>query len=300
MGKFALQSVLRQNVQINVHVKNVIEKIVRGEKSMAEYMEKLKENEPKAMLTPQEYFDVMKEKKNNVTSEDLKKIYDNCLELANKYRITGQIRGLRKILFCLESIEKEKKLVDMGITTFIYKDDIDFYIDTIANTRNRRERPVKIIELERYEREIPDEIVDVIVKTKELFDQMYVVYTDYTGKEERKVEAERKQKDPILFGTFQNREKKVCIDRFYYLGDWVDEFCDLTLDKMVNETKRLGRNIVRTITTPKDVEELRKYIDAHYEVEKDSISKIIRKADADLNQKRNLFSKVKAVFSRKK
>ena len=261
---------------------------------------KLKEDDPNAMLTPQEYFDAMKDKKNTVTSEDLKKIYENCLELANKYRITGQIRGLRKILFCMESIEKEQQLVDMGITTFIYKDDIDFYIDTVANTRNRSERPIKIIELERYEREIPDEIVDVIDKTKELFDQMYVVYTDYTGKEERKIEAEKKQKDPILFGTFQNREKKVCIDRFYYLGDWVDEFCDLTLDKMINETEKLGRNIVRTITTPKDVEELREYIDAHYEVEKDSISKIVRRADADLSQKRNIFSKVKTVFSRKK
>lgn len=261
---------------------------------------KLKEDDPNAMLTPQEYFDAMKDKKNTVTSEDLKKIYDNCMELANKYRITGQIRGLRKILFCMESIEKEQKLVDMGITTFIYKDDIDFYIDTVANTRNRSERPIKIIELERYEREIPDEIVEVIDKTKELFDQMYVVYTDYTGKEERKIEAEKKQKDPILFGTFQNREKKVCIDRFYYLGDWIDEFCDLTLDKMINETEKLGRNIVRTITTPKDVEELREYIDAHYEVERDSISKIVRRADADLKPKSSLFSKVKTVFSRGK
>lgn len=92
----------------------------------------------------------------------------------------------------------------------------------------------------------------------------------------------------------------MCIDRFYYLGDWIDEFCDLTLDKMINETEKLGRNIVRTITTPKDVEGLRKYIDAHYEVEKDSISKIIRKADADFTPKISLFSKVKTVFSRKK
>lgn len=155
-------------------------------------------------LTPQQYFEQIKDKKYTVSSDDLKKIYENCLELANKYRITGQIRGLRKILFCMESIEKEQKLVDMGITTFVYKDDIDFYIDTVANTRNRSDRPIKIIELERYEREIPDEIVDVIDKTKELFDQMYVVYTDYTGKEERKIEAEKKEKDPILFGTFQD------------------------------------------------------------------------------------------------
>lgn len=259
-----------------------------------------KEASLEEQLTPQQYFDRMKEKKNTVSSEDLKRIYENCLELANKYRITGQIRGLRKILFCMESIEKEQKLIEMGITTFVYKDDIDFYIDTVANSRDRKVKPVKIIELERYEREIPDEIVAVIDRTKELFDQMYIVYTDYTGKEERRIEAEKKQKDPILFGTFLDKKKKVCIDRFYYLGDWVDEFCDLTLDKMVNETSRLGRNIVRTMETPKDIEQLRRYIDAHYEVEKDSISKIIRKPDADLSVRKNMFSRVSTILTGKK
>ena len=71
---------------------------------------------------------------------------------------------------------------------------------------------------------------------------------------------------------------------------------------MINETGKMGRNIVRTINTPKDVQELREYIDAHYEVEKDSISKIIRKADADLSSKskNNIFSKVKTIFTRGK
>ena len=251
-------------------------------------------------LTPQQYFEQIKDKKHTISSDDLTKIYDNCLELANKYRITGQIRGLRKILFCMESIEIEKKLIDMGITTFVYKDDIDFYVDHVPSNMAGRDRPVKIIELERYEREIPDEIVDVIDKTKDIFDQMYIVYTDYTGREERKIEAEKKEKDPILFGTFQDRQKKVCVDRFYYLGDWVDEFCDLTLDKMVNETAKLGRNIVRTINTPEDVKQLREYIDAHYEVEKHSLSKIVRKADADFTPKANLFSKIKTFITRGK
>lgn len=260
----------------------------------------VKTEHPDAMLTPQQYFDKMKELKQTITSERLSEIYDNCLELANKYKITGQIRGLRKILFCMESIDKEQQLVEMGITTFIYRDDIDFYIDKVADTPQRKERPIKLIELERYEREIPDEIVAVIDKTKELFDQMYIVYTDYTGKSERQIEAERKQKDPILFGTFINRDKKICLDRFYYLGDWVDEYCDLTLDKMVNETKKMGRNIIRTINTPADVEELRQYIDAHYEVEKDSIARIIRKPDADLSVKRNPFQAVTTFVTAKK
>lgn len=212
-------------------------------------MEEIKE------LTPQEYFEQVKERKRNITDEELLRVYDNCLELLNKYKITGQKKGMRKLLFHLECIEKEREIVKMGITTFIYRDDIEEYIDTVAKDT------VKIIELENYEREIPDEIIDVIVRVKDKFDQLYIVFTDYTGKVERQVQKERRAKDPILFGTFQNQTSRTVIDRFYYLGDWEDEYCDLTLDKMVNETEKAGKsNIVKTISTPADIAELKEQL----------------------------------------
>ena len=212
-------------------------------------MEEIKE------LTPQEYFEQVKERKHNITDEELLKVYDNCLELLNKYKITGQKKGMRKLIFHLDCIEKEREIVRMGITTFIYRDDIEEYIDTVAKDT------VKIIELENYEREIPDEIVEIIGRVKDKFDQLYIVFTDYTGKVERQVQKERRAKDPILFGTFQNQTSRTVIDRFYYLGDWEDEYCDLTLDKMVNETEKAGkRNIVKTISTPADIQELKEQL----------------------------------------
>ena len=107
-------------------------------------------------LSPSEYFEQVKERKNHITDEDLQKVYDNCLELLNKYKITGQKKGMRKLMFHLECIEKEREIVKMGIDTFIYRDDIEEYIDNVAKDT------VKIIELENYEREIPDEIVELI------------------------------------------------------------------------------------------------------------------------------------------
>lgn len=82
---------------------------------------------------------------------------------------------MEKLLFHLECIEKEREIVSMGINTFVYRDDIEYYINNVASDI------VKIIELERYEREIPDEIVEVIAKVKDKFDQLYIVFTDYTG-----------------------------------------------------------------------------------------------------------------------
>ncbi len=241
-----------------------------------------------SQLTPQQYFEQVKERKHNITDEELVKVYDNCLELLNKYKITGQKKGMRKLMFHLECIEKEREIVKMGINTFIYRDDIEEYIDTVAKDT------VKIIELENYEREIPDEIVEVIAATKDKFDQLYVVFTDYTGKVERQIEKERRDKDPILFGTFQNQSNRTVIDRFYYLGDWEDEYCDLTLDKMVNETEKAGkRNIVKTISTPSDIEELKEQLGGLSEINGNFII-------SSTPQKKTFFQNIKSVLKGKK
>ena len=242
-----------------------------------------------SQLTPQQYFEQVKERKHNITDEELVKVYDNCLELLNKYKITGEKKGMRKLMFHLECIEKEREIVKMGINTFIYRDDIEEYIDTVAKDT------VKIIELENYEREIPDEIVEVIAATKDKFDQLYVVFTDYTGKVERQIEKERRDKDPILFGTFQNQSNRTVIDRFYYLGDWEDEYCDLTLDKMVNETEKAGkRNIVKTISTPSDIEELKEQLGGLSEINGNFI------ISNSTPQKKTFFQNIKSVLKGKK
>lgn len=240
-------------------------------------------------LTPQQYFDAVKERKHSIDDEQLKSVYDNCLELLNKYKITGQTKGIEKLMFHLSCIEKEREIIKLGINTFVYRDDIEFYINNVASD------VVKIIDIESYEREIPDEIVEIIGKVKDKFDQLYIVFTDYTGKTERQVKAERRAKDPILFGTFQNTETRSVIDRFYYLGDWVDEYCDLTLDKMVNETKSVGkRNIVRTIKTPEDIEELKAQLNAMHETK----NSFIVHADEDRKSKKHFFAKIKTFFSK--
>ena len=134
-------------------------------KNKPEKTEPVKQEEMTRDITPHQYFNEVKERKQKIDDEGLQRVYDNCLELLNKFIITGQEKGIKKLMFHLDCVEKERELVKMGINTFVYKDDIEEYIDNIAND------VVKIIELENYEREIPDEIIDVIyaVKEKNLF-----------------------------------------------------------------------------------------------------------------------------------
>lgn len=207
-------------------------------------------------LDPQRYFDYIKEAVKTIDTGELEDFYNGCLALVEKYKITGQTKILDKIRFLIECVEKEKELISIGINKYVYRDDIENYIDNISSN------VVKIIELKNYPRDIPDEIVEVIEKTKPIFDCLYVIFTDYTGKVEKQVEAERRRKDPILFGTFQEKRaflpESLINDRFYYLGDWEDEFCDLTLDKFLKEA---GKDKLQSIEIPLNKDEILKQLE---------------------------------------
>ena len=149
-------------------------------------------------VSPAEYFAEVKSRKQVMTEAGLSKLYENCLTLLDEYQRSGQIAAQKKLLFHIDNITREKKLLDVGIDTFVYKSDIDDFIHMVDN------KVVKIVELENYQRRIPPEIIARIEKCKGIFDKMYVVFTDYTHREERRVEAVKREKDPILFGTFQD------------------------------------------------------------------------------------------------
>lgn len=239
-------------------------------------------------ITPTEYFNKVKAKRHTITDERLLQVYDNCLSLLNKARITGQTDAAEKLIYQLETVGKEIYIIREGINTFVYQDDMREYIDNISD------KAVKIIEISQYEREIPDEIIDIVEKVKDKFDKLYVVFTDYTGEVEKKVEKERRDKDPILFGTFKNAENKVLYDRFYYLGDWEDEYCDLTLDKMVEEMKdKTSKDILRTISTPTDIAEFKKQL-RQLEASKNGNTSFAIKAAPPV--KENVFKRIKTFL----
>ena len=258
-------------------------------------------------ITPSQYFDFIKNAKNTITTEALKKSYGAFLQLAEKYNKLGQTESLKKLCFLADTLKKEEKLIELGITTYIYKDVIEDYIEHVAD------KTVKIVELSRYMREIPDELIETIEKSRELFDELYVVFTDYTGKEERKVEKERHDKDPILFGVFKTGSN--VSDRFYFLGDWVDEYCDLTLDKMIEQYKEKyeGDTPTLEIDLPETTDELIEILNSYRTVEnKDGKARAIiidgegenlevpsfRKDNVVANQepKQSFFNKVRSVL----
>ena len=256
-------------------------------------------------MTPSQYFDFLKNSKQTITTDVLKSSYGAFIELGQKYQKLGQKEALARLCFLADTLQKEEKLIEMGVTTFIYKDVLEDYIEHVAD------KTVKIIELSRYTREIPDELVEVVEKTTDLFDQFYVVFTDYTGKEERKVEKERRDKDPILFGCFKKGTSVA--DRFYFLGDWVDEFCDLTLDKLIAEYQKKKDGVSPSVEmrVPTTAEELLTVLHSYKIIEKtDYVALTTQDASIITTQpyvienttkdkKKHFFDKVRTFFTKK-
>lgn len=217
--------------------------------------------EEKDNLDPQLYFDYIKEKKEHMTDEFLKSLHGVVMKQLSKAMITGQNLQVRRLAYSLGVLEREHKLIELGLDTYVLRENIEEYIDTVAD------KAVKIIDLEFFPREIPDEIVERVQELKDLkiFDNYYVVYTDYTGEGQKAVEEERRRRDPILFGTFEQKIDNLwdIADRFYFIGDWEDEYCDLTLTKMVQEMSKKGKDILNTTGIKTATEEdVRSYVNS--------------------------------------
>lgn len=197
-------------------------------------------------LRPTEYFDHLMGKLERIERSITEQEYVTMEKLLRKYLLTGQILGAKKLEFYMSILERERKLLELGVQDYVWLGDITTYVDSVEG------EAVKFIELVNYPREIPDEVVERYTATKDLFDVHYVLYTDYTGETGQYVDELRRDKDPILFGGMAPKEKIpgiYALEKMYVIGDWEDEYCDLTLSKMVSEMAKGGHYISNEIPT---------------------------------------------------
>lgn len=169
------------------------------------------------------FFKYAKKKMSKLRAEQL----NNRLEKLRGLRINCAETGQQALLEELERefvlTAKEQVLLSSNFDKILTRSDIDKYI--------KRTSDVYLKNLEQFPRAIPSGVRAALRRARELkvFDGFMVLYTDYTGKPVAKSSADRiREKDPILFGVV-----KLNPDKLYFIADWVDEHCDLTLDKIL-------------------------------------------------------------------
>ena len=224
--------------------------------------------EERKTMTPAEYFAYIKDAKNGIEENDLLRIYENVLKMYQRYEITGQESAMKKLKFIAEVLEEELPIVRAGYHNFVYRWDLEEYIESVED------QCIFIIEMKNYEREFPDDVIDQIIKAKEIFgNNLFVVYTDYSKKSSKEVKKKRIEKDPILFGAII--KDNVCFDRLYYICDWVDEYCDLTLEKLAGKWdkihKKENRKFIHDLPEVNSFEDMKALMESYQK--KDDVSK---------------------------
>lgn len=205
--------------------------------------------EEKPILTPSQYFEMVKDKMVSETSESIMNVYTATYNCLKRYVVTKQKVAAKDCYARCEALVKESKLLEHGITQWVDRHIIDTFIDDVAD------ECVCIITMDEYPRPIPDEIIDKVMETSQIFDQFFILFTDYTGEERKKVAKEKRDKDPILFGNIFIDGK--VSHKMYFIGDWEDEYCDLTMSQMISlMADKYEGEILQDITPVPSIEEL--------------------------------------------
>ena len=180
-------------------------------------------------------FKELKNSLNHMSNEDASKMLVRIGELADSAKKSGQEQMLKTLKLQYDwSVKEITDIVPAGYDTFLNIEDIN---EAVSALNSSNVRHLLFTDVRNYTHTIPEDSADKINHAKEIFDKVYILHTDFSGKDRKETDEVRKEKDPIAFGTLISEVagRKVQNPHYYYITDWEDEYCDLTLAKLVDE-----------------------------------------------------------------
>lgn len=188
--------------------------------------------EPTPEISVEEFFSSIK---NSVEEIPLvKERIENYEKALDKFKKLGQIALYENMKMEVEVHRAESQLYGINMRKFVSEENLVKFV-------KKSDKKLRLDWVKNFVRFIPHEVTEKKLKADEnnIFDNYVVLHYDPDGTgAELTVEEKEKKADPILFGVIVGRRK------LYYVGDWIDEYCDLTFDKMVSV---IGEGSIGTI-----------------------------------------------------
>lgn len=180
------------------------------------------------------FFDSIKTKISNLDSNDIDDVLDNYENALNNAKLNNQTALVEKIIDYSKILKYELILSKSIFNKYINESElVNFY--NIATHHDKYKTKLTLTYIKNFIKVIPHDVCELRQSADDLkvFDNYIILHYNYNNDSvsETKEELEKK-KDPILFGVIQGSTK------LYYIGDWVDEYCDLTFDSLI---KKLGK-----------------------------------------------------------
>jgi hypothetical protein len=183
----------------------------------------------KKELSPDNFFRSVSASLKDLNEEDFQREQKNLQTLYMQAKANGQKALVERLESQRERIERELMLKSLG---YLYIEEED-----VIKFAKQSSRALKLDWIKNFSRVIPDRAVKKLSDARTLeyekdmhkikvFGNYVIMHYDPNdiGTELTKKE---KTKDPILFGVMRSS------NRLYFIDDWIDEYCDLTLNKML-------------------------------------------------------------------
>lgn len=192
-------------------------------KTVSNLLKKEKKEKNDVQFSVLDFFSIIKKvsKESADTYKDRVLKYLAAIHNAKK---TGQSALIEKLAREMLANKYEAELYANGLYYAVTEQQV---VDFAKKT----EKGLALIYLTNFARPLPEEVVNKIDEINSLyvFDNYAVLTYDPNGECYLETEEEKqKRKDPILFGLISGSNK------LYYITDWVDDVCDLTLEQFVD------------------------------------------------------------------
>ena len=156
-----------------------------------------------------------------------------------KDRVANYLNAMHTADITGQEALKQKLVKEMFVNKYeaeLYANNLYYVVteEQVVDFASKTEKGVDLIYLKNFARPLPEKVVQKLVEVDslEVFDNYAVLTYDPQEKVRIETEADRdKRKDPILFGLISGS------DKLYYVTDWIDDYCDLTLAEFVDTLK---------------------------------------------------------------
>lgn len=192
--------------------------------------------------------------KDNITNLDKKHIG----EVINSYEQTllnakdnHQTALVQKIESYASVLKHELLLSTTKFNKYLTEEQIVSFYEK-ASQHEKLQTKLCLTYIKNFAKIIPEEIT-ALKKEADLlnvFDNYVVLHYDYDNSAVMETAEEiAKRKDPVLFGVI------IGSNRLYYIGDWIDDYCDLTLDAII---KKIGgkAKTINSASLKKDIQKI--------------------------------------------
>lgn len=185
----------------------------------------------KKQIHPRLYFKFVKSK---IKETDLPVIQTRLLKvqkLLKNFEEMGQEAPFETLMVELFKLTKHAEAIGSGYTKVVEKSDIDRFMGMV----NVDNRIVKYEDFTNFPRPVPKKNQKKILDAKKtgVFDSFKILFLDYSNENLKSTKQKIVEKDPIVFGVYKEDPSK-----HFFITDWVDEVCDLTLLQFVDKMKK--------------------------------------------------------------